>query len=376
MQPLVDSYNSSHPGKIKLTLIPAGASFTQKLSSALGAGDGPDVVSLNLVYAPYFAQAGQLLDITDRAAKLGDVDKLNASERNLGTWAGKLYALPFTGDASALFYNKDLFKQAGLDPNHPPTTWAEMQADAAAITKLGHGDYGYYFPGSGSGWNLFTFTPFIWANGGDVLKGEGSSQQANLTSPQVQQALTFYRTMWTSGVIPKSAQADDGTQILSLFAAGKIGMLTNGSFAYSQLTSKYKSVNFGITPIPGQTGGSASFAGGDTIAITKNSKNADLAWDFVSWATSQSTQAKYVAGAGVVPIRPDAIPANSNANFSALVKAMATGRTPKSTVYSQLFEDPTGPWANLIHNSVFKGDISAEASKAQAQWTTILQGAK
>ncbi|MDR1808243.1 MAG: sugar ABC transporter substrate-binding protein [Propionibacteriaceae bacterium] len=286
------------------------------------------------------------------------------------------YALPFNGDASVLFYNKDLFTQAGLDPDQPPTTWAEMKAAAEAITALGNGNYGYYFPGSGSGWNLFTFTPFIWANGGDVLTGDGANQTATLDTTEVKEALAFYRELWESGVIPESAQTDDGTDILTMFAAGKIGMLANGSFAYSELTANYPDVNFGITPIPGKDGGSASFAGGDTIAITAATKNADAAWDFVAWATSQATQQDFIAAAGIVPIRPDAAPVDASANFQALVAAMAAGRTPKSTVYSELFEDPNGPWANLIHNSVFNGDIDAQAATAQADWTKILQAAQ
>jgi multiple sugar transport system substrate-binding protein len=207
-----------------------------------------------------------------------------------------------------------------------------MRDAAAKITKLGSGRYGYYFPGSGSGWNLFTFTPFIWANGGDVLTGEGAEQKATLTDPAVAQALGFYRELWTDKSIPNSAETDDGSQILSLFAAGKVGMLANGAFAYSELTKKYPDIDFGITPIPGTSGGSASFPGGDTLAITKSSKNTNAAWDFVAWATSLEVQQKYIAGAGVVPIREDAIPADANANFTALVKAMAEGRTPKSVV--------------------------------------------
>ncbi|HEY8590336.1 MAG TPA: sugar ABC transporter substrate-binding protein [Naasia sp.] len=376
IEPLVDAYNASHDTQVELTLVPAGSSFTQKLGSAVASGSGPDLVSLNLVYAPFFASAGQLVDVTERAADLGYLDDLNASEIELGTWEEKLYALPFTGDASALLYNKTLFTEAGLDPEAPPTSWEEMKTAAAAITALGDDKYGYYFPGSGSGWNLFTFTPYIWAEGGDVLSGEGAEQEPTLDTPEVKAALGFYREMWDAGYMPASAETDDGTEILSLFAAGQIGMLPNGAFAYSELTSKYPDIDFGITPIPGSSGGTASFAGGDTLAITKDTTNEDAAWEFIAWATSQEAQAEYIAGAGVVPIREDAVPADANENFKALVTAMAEGRTPKSVVYSELFEDPAGPWANMIHNSVFGGDIDAETSTAQEQWAAILESAK
>lgn len=377
IQPLVDAYNALGGPRVELTVVPAGAAFTQKLGAALAAGTAPDVISLNLVYAPYFASKGQLADITDRAKALGYVDQLNASELRVGTWNDKIYALPFTGDASALFYNKTLFKRAGLDPSKPPTTWAEILDDAKKVAALGGGVSGYYFPGSGSGWNLFTFTPYIWASGGDVLTGDGANQKSNLNTQPVKDALAFYRELWTSGVIDPSAQTDDGTSILTLFEAGKVAMLPNGAFAYSEFKSKFKNLDYGITFIPGKNGGKASFAGGDTITITAATKCIDQAWDFVKWTTSTDTQTKYIAGAGVVPIRPDAVPANADANFTTLIQAMAMGQTPKSVVYSQLFEDPTGPWATMIHESVFSGNIDKQVASADAAWNAIIAaGAK
>jgi multiple sugar transport system substrate-binding protein len=377
MQPLVDAYNATGAARVELTVVPAGAAFTQKLGAALATGTAPDVISLNLVYAPYFASKGQLADITSRANDLGYVNKLNASELQLGTWNNEIYALPFTGDASALFYNKTLFKKAGLDPSKPPTTWAEIKDAAKKISALGGGVSGYYFPGSGSGWNLFTFTPFIWASGGDVLTGEGANQKSNLNTQPVKDALAFYRDLWTSGVIDPSAQTDDGSQILTLFEAGKVGMLANGAFAYSEFKSKFPNLDYGITPIPGKDGGQASFAGGDTITITGQTKCIDQAWDFVKWTTTVDVQTKYIAGAGVVPIRADAVPAAAGPNFTTLVAAMAMGKTPKSVVYSQLFEDPTGPWATMIHDSVFNGTIDQQVSAADAAWNSIIAaGAK
>lgn len=374
---MITGFNKTHTNiQAKLTIVPAGNAFTQKFGAALASGTGPDVVSINLVYVPYFASVGQLTDLTQLASTLPYRSQLNASELRLGTWQNKLYALPFTGDASVLFYNTDLFKAAGLNPNAPPTTWSQMEADARKITALGHGNYGYYFPGNSPGWNLFTFTPYIWASGGDVLQGEGTAQKATIaSSPQVAAALRFYNRLWADKVIPSSAKTDDGTQILSLFEAGHIGMLPNGSFAFSELTTKYPNLHFGITPIPGQNGGSASFAGGDNIAIPRGTHHPQEAWTFLQWATSKQTQFEDLAKIGVVPARGDALPAqysSQNPLFAKLVKAMAQGRTPKSVVYSQLFEDPTGPWINMIQKGVFTGDIAGATALGQKGFTSIL----
>ena len=373
--PLIDGFNARGSGyKAQLTIVPAGAAFTQKFASALATGTGPDVVSLNLVYVPYFASVGQLTDITQKAQALADTKTMNASELRLSTWNGMIYALPFTGDASVLFYNKDLLAKAGISKQ--PTTWAELRDDAKKITALGNDVYGFYFPGNGSGWNLFTFTPYVWAAGGDVLVGDGMDQKATLNSPEVISALALYKQLLADGSIPSSAQTDDGSQILTLFEAGKIGFLGNGSFAYSELTQKHPDIHFGITPIPGPNGGEASFAGGDTIAIPKGTKNLNGAWEFVKWATSKETQWTYLGKVGIVPIRPDAIPesyGSQNPAFAALVHAMAIGKTPKSVVYSQLFEDPNGAWASMIHDAVFSSLTPAEAAaRAQQGFEQIL----
>ncbi len=377
ISPLIEGFNKANPGiTAALTIVPAGAAFTQKFAAALATGSGPDAVSLNLVYVPYFASVDQLTDITSRAQALTDYKDMNASEKRLGTYNGKIYAIPFTGDASVLFYNKDLFARAGI--RRPPRDWGEMREDARKITSLGEGVYGFYFPGNGSGWNLFTFTPYVWAAGGDVLQGEGKDQKATLDSPPVIAALTHYKNMWKDGSIPSSAQTDDGSQILSLFEAGKIGMLGNGSFAYSELTAKFRNIHFGVTPIPGPNGGEASFAGGDTLAIPKGTRHLDDAWTFLKWATSKEAQWSYIAKVGVVPIRPDAIPpsyARENPSFAALVHAMSIGRTPWSVVYSDLFENPNGAWASMIHDAVFTSVTPAEAAaKAQQGFQQILSG--
>jgi multiple sugar transport system substrate-binding protein len=188
-------------------------------------------------------------------------------------------------------------------------------------------------------------------------------------------ALRFYHKLWADGVIPSSAKTDDGTNILSLFEAGKIGMLGNGSFAYSELTAKYPNLHYAATFIPGEHGGWASFAGGDDIAIPKGTRNMADAWQFLQWVTSKQVQFNYLAKYGVVPVRSDALPsryARSHPIFNKLVEAMAKGRTVKSVVYTQIFEDPTGPWIRMIQKAVFTGDIRGAISLGQTGFAAIL----
>ena len=91
--------------------------------------------------------------------------------------AGKtLYGLPTVNYTQGLIINRKLFKQAGLNPDQPPTTWAQVEADAKAITKLGHGIYGYgdYSAGNNGGWH---FSSEIDAEGGQMVNSAGTGRR-------------------------------------------------------------------------------------------------------------------------------------------------------------------------------------------------------
>ena len=365
IKPIIDKYNASQKKiQIKLTVIPA-AEFVQKLGTAAATSTGPDLTSLDLVYAPYFAQAGALQDITDKAKSLPYFDTLSPVHLRLGTFEKKIYALPFTAEASVLYYNKDLFKKAGLNPDKPPTTWAELESAAEKITALGGGVKGFYFSGACGGCNVFTLSPLIWGSGGDIMKGD----KAALDSPEVTEALTLYRSMWDKGLISPSAKTDDGATFGGGFGDGKLGMVGSGAFQVGSLKKDHPDLDFGVAPLPGKDGGSSSFAGGDTITIMDGTKNADAAWTFVKWATDAGQ--KEVAAAGVVPVRSDIAESDyvtQDPRFVLLADMMTKGNCPYSVVENALFNDSNGPWSQMIQKAVFgSGDIKA----TQAQYQKI-----
>src|SRR5919107_1310683 len=125
MGKLVDAYNKSHKAQAKLSIIPS-PQFVRKFGTAAASGTAPDVASIDLVFLPYFASQGALEDITEMANGLQYKDSLSPAHRKLATYDGKTYALLFTAEASVLYYNKDLFEKAGLDPKKPPTNYAEI----------------------------------------------------------------------------------------------------------------------------------------------------------------------------------------------------------------------------------------------------------
>jgi multiple sugar transport system substrate-binding protein len=373
VQTIAKAYNASHKTQLKLNIIPA-AQFVSKFGTAVASGEVPDLVATDLIFSPYFASTNELTDITSFAQSLPYFDKLDQAHVRLGTYKGKIYALPFSTDGSFLVYNKGLFRQAGLDPNKPPTTWAEIEADAKKITALGNGIHGYYFSGACPGCMIFTFLPYIWADGGDVLNADGT-QATIASSPAVKAGLQFYRRLWTDGVVDPGAKVDNGASFFSTFETGKVGIQGTGAFALATLKQQYPNIDFGVTPIPGQNGGSASFAGGDNISIPAGSQHVSQAEDFIKWYLSDQTQVDVVAKFNNIPVRSDLISnkySQQDPRYITVSEAEAKGKTPYSVHYNELFNDPSGPWLAMLEQAIFSGQVDQAISTAQQRFTQIL----
>lgn len=367
---LADAWNKDHKTKVKVSVV-VTENFVQKFGTAAASGSGPDVAAIDLVYLPYFASVGVLDDITDKAESLPYYKDLSPAHRKLATYEDRTYALPFTAEASVLFYNKDLFKKAGLDPDKPPADYAEITRAAKKIRALGKDTYGYVISGACGGCNIFEFTPHIWASGGDVLSDDGT--KARLDSPEVADALAMYRQMYTDGSIPELSKTDNGSNAAAAFQSGKIGMIPLGAF-YVQTLKKDNKVDFGVAPLPGKNGGTSSFAGGDEIAVTKGAKNKEAAWEFVKWATGEEAQT-ILAKNAIVPVRTDLndkIYVPLDPRFKVLADAMAKGRTPYSVVENALFNDNNGPWIKMINKAVFTGDVKGAQKAAQKEAQAII----
>jgi multiple sugar transport system substrate-binding protein len=190
---VIDAYNAANPDKVELTEIPSDQ-MVQKYATAVAGGQAPDAISLDLIYTPSFASAGQLEDMTDFAKSLSYFNALAPAHVKQGTYEGKVYGLPLLVETSVFAWNKGLYKKAGLDPEKAPTSWEEITANAEKIRKLGGDDYGFYFSGGGcGGCMIFTFAPLVWGAGADILSEDGKT--AALDTPQMRKAVEDYRTM-------------------------------------------------------------------------------------------------------------------------------------------------------------------------------------
>jgi multiple sugar transport system substrate-binding protein len=358
---LAEEYNKTHDTKVVLTPI-RQADFVTKVSSAAATGDLPDILSTDVAFVKRFLDAGIYTEITDRISDLPFADTILPAYLEASTKDGVQYALPAAIDVSSVFYNKDLFREAGLDPDAPPSTWDEILEAARTINDLGDDVKGYYFAGRCGGCNGFTMLPMVWADGGEVVAGDSVS----VNSPEVRRLLEFYREMWDDGLMPSGAETDGGEAWISAFETGKVGIAPYGSFA----VSIYEEAPFkvGAFLIPGASGEVSSFAGGDVMGITEGASSDDAAWDFIRWTLSDETQVDLIAANGYLVDRTD-LAANKYSEEDPLIalhnEAAAIAKVPDTAHFNELFTNPAGPWNQLMQGAVFDGDIDGALEKAQ-----------
>ena len=358
-QTLVDAYNASHKNKVRLTVFPAD-SYQQKVGTAAGARQLPDVLASDVVYAPNYAAKGVFLDITDRVNQLSFKGTLAPAHMKAATYNGRNYAVPHDIDLSALFYNKVLFTRAGLDPNKPPTTMYDVAADAKKIAALGGGISGYFFGGACPGCQLFTSWPMIWASGGTVLNGQGTA--STIDNPTAAKVYALLRQMYADGTVPPSAKNESGPTWSQPFSDGKIGIQAQGATALQSL-KEGPDLQVGVAPIPGLNGGSSSFVGGDVVGVSANSKHVAQAWDFISWTLSEQAQVQVVAKSKNITVRSDLADntyAKQDSRLGVFNRLASHGQTPISVNFGKTFNDPNGPWTGAVIDAVFgTGDVAA-----------------
>jgi multiple sugar transport system substrate-binding protein len=378
-QKLVTEFNATHKNlQVKLTLTSINDDTTT-LATSIRAGDPPDVVGLNDIDMPAFTSVGSFMNLTSDVDGLSYKADLSPGHVGLATYQGKIYGVPYWADLSVLWYNKTLFKQAGLNPNDPPTTYAQILSDAQAINKLGHGISGATFAGDCQGCLGFTVQPGIWADGSHLTNGDIGSQTANITgNTALQSALTLYRNLWTQHLVPDNDRTDNGTTWGQDFAAGKIGIMPGG---YGQLVNLVKPSQLGTefmdTPLPGSNGGYSTFDGGDDFAIPSAAKNPSGAWEFIQWVLQTQQQDQYPA-LGATPVRTDVLtPAFSTAHpeDAVALKALAKGYAPVTLVYDQMFNQAGGPWFQMFTTAVYNGNMTLALQQGQSGLARLIQQA-
>lgn len=371
-QGMIDLWNSTHEDKIELTVIPDQQVVT-KLATAVQAGDVPDLMSFDLIFMPDFMKAGFLVDLTDLLKDDPNQAKVAQAFKDLATYDGKLYGTGFLPDVSILLWNKGLFKQAGLDPEKPPTTLDEVYEYAKKIHALGPDVYGYYLSGNCGGCNIFTQAPSMWGSGAHLLPKSGDD--AALEGPGVKEMLTHLHKMWSEGIIPEGAQGDTGANFQAIFETGKVGMQGSGNFAIAALKANHPEIDFGIAFLPGiKPENASSFVGGDLVAIPVGAKNLDKAKEFVKWVLTDEAQLQGLAAKNTLVARTDLAENDyykSEPRYYTTAKAVGIGQTPWVFHFNDMVNSDSSPWLEMLQTAIFEGKIDEAIETAREKMKAI-----
>jgi multiple sugar transport system substrate-binding protein len=373
--PLVKEFNATHPHlKVVMDSIQDTQAVTE-LATAERGHAAPDLVDLNDIYMPIFTELNGFLNITKAVDALPYAKDLSPGHLALATYDQKIYGVPYLADLSVLWYNKDLFKRAGLNPDDPPRNFAEILTDARKVNALGHGISGFSFAGDCSGCLGFTLLPNVWAAGSNVIKGAVNHQTGEVEgNSALASLLRLYQTLNADHLVPASDRTDDGATWGNDFAAGTVGIFPGGFGTVINQVPASKRSAYADVPLPGPDGGYATFDGGDDLAIPTGAKNASGAWEFVKWILAIKQQDQ-LPSFGYTPIRSDALtPAFKKANplDVAALTALKHGVAPVTTAYNSLFNQAGGPWLTLFDTAVYGNEVDAGLTAAQKGFDELL----
>jgi multiple sugar transport system substrate-binding protein len=374
---LVKEFNKTHKHlKVVLHLTPPNDD-TSQLATAIRAGSPPDVVGLNDIDVPTFSHEGALMDLTKYINALPYKSSLSPGHLALATIGNKYYGLPYLADLSVLWYNKKLFSEAGLNPNDPPTNYAQIMTDATKISALGHGIYGFSFAGDCQGCLGFTMLPSLWADGVHMIHGPLGNQTVDVANDApLKTMLADYRTLWSKKMVPVDDQTQNGLTWGADFEAGKVGILP-GDYGFA--TKMTNPSEFADAPLPGVTGDNYStFDGGDDFVIPAGAANPSGAWEFIKWVLEPAQQEQYPS-LGDTPVRSDILTpafAAKNPYDAVALKALAKGSVEYTLAYDAVYNEPGSPWFKMFEDAVYDGNMSAALQEGQSGIESTLQSVK
>lgn len=289
-------FDRLHP-EIIVSYEPVPTDFQPKLEAMIAAGNEPDVFYVELGQAMRLMRNGALLSLDDFMANAGvDPTEFAGALLSAFTYQGHVYGVPKDFNTLALFFNKDLFDQAGLAYPTSDWTWDQLKSAAAALTSA---------PGV---WGLTTppddarFLPFLYQSGGSVLSDDFSQVQFN--SPQAVQAMDFYTSFKREGIGAMPADMGAGVGWAGdAFGLGKSAMVMEGGWLIPYLHDKYPDVNYDAVELPAGPAGKSNLFFTVSYSVSARTKAPDAAWTLVNYLTGLDNQQRVLRSGFALPTR-------------------------------------------------------------------------
>lgn len=366
---VIKAFTARHPNIQVKTFHEPWASYFDKIQTMFAGDSAPDVLFLTNIAS--YASKGVLQPIDDLAKESKyDVSDFTEAELKLFQTNGKLYGFPRDNDTKVIYYNKDVFDQAGVA--YPDDKW-DWNALRSAATKLTNrqGDRVVRY---GAAIEAGEWPAFVWENGAEVYDDVYKPTKCLLDQPDQVEAITFLRDLMnTDKVIPNASALTQAGGVTNLFTSGLAAMvISNAPRLLSFAKAPFK---WDISVLPKQKR-VANYVGGAGYVMSAQSKNKDAAWTFLQFVNGPDAQTIFSKGGGVVPARVSVQKSETflksgppGVNMQAFVTATGQGHLNGASTI--------GPWQQELSSTVNKSlDViwSGEAQPAD-QLKVVVTGA-
>jgi len=379
-QGLADAVTRKYPNiKVKLETTTFN-NYWDKLQTQIASQTQADIVGMQAQRMPGFAARGALQSMKDELAKNPSVDFKDyfpVIEQAL-SFHGEPHALAYDLGPPLLYYNKSLFKQAGV--KFPSATramsWDEFKGTARKLTDTGKRQYGYV-----QGFDFDWVIPWIWSNGGDYM--DKGATKSTLDSPQAMEAMQFLSDLFlkdkVAAPITDLANPNFG---LERFSSGKVAMHMDGPWQIVNIRSN-AGFDFDIAPIPSGRAGSVGWAAGSGFGISKATDKSDDVFKAISVITGPAALKSLTRAGRGYPARQSAVPifeSKSPPDHAALVQKVLNSQLGQTRPYRA-----TATWQETIVMltqelipAIFLGnpDLATGVQNAKPKFDSLLARAK
>ncbi|CAN5593888.1 ABC transporter substrate-binding protein [soil metagenome] len=312
LEDLIERFEEEHPEiRIRAQYIPTGDALIQKLITSVRSNTAPDISWIHADYLEALVGADAIYPMADfingpNGLTEEDLADIYPALLQYASYRGTLYSIPMEATNLGLVYNKDLFREVGLDPERPPQTWDEVieYSQRLLLDRNGNGRYdriGLLVPampatGPDGPWMVWQWMPFLWQAGGYLIDEEQT--RVMFDEEGGVRALGFWKQLYDL-----QNQRSFTTEYQSAFVSGQGAMMLDGPWSIPNYPRLLRNMDWGIAPLPAGPTKRATVVGGEYLAIFRQSENPDAAWTFIRWMTRPDVQAFWSERSGYLPTR-------------------------------------------------------------------------
>lgn len=296
---MVEAFEAANPGvEVEIVSVPWGQAF-ETVATMIAGGDVPDVIEMPDTWAALYAD--QLMPLDERIAGWENGATLTQKTIDMGKLAdGRMTMIPYGFYLRAMFYNKKLLAEAGVEP---PKTMDEFMAASAAVSQL-DGKYGYCLRGGPGGTNGWIMMAAVMNGTNEFFTADGKSR---IDEPGSVAGLQFLMDLYQKGYAPKDSVNWGFNEIVAGFYSGTCAFLDQDPDALIAIAERMPAEDFAVIPMPVGPSGKAfptiGFAGWSAFASTENP---DLAWGLIAALSTPEANSAWSKRVGVIPIHEGA----------------------------------------------------------------------